>query len=926
VTTSGDTYFPAVVTFATDLFAPNITSSKSVANVTHPGGPDRRGDVLRYTVSYTNTGSDAATNFIARDVVPAGTTYLPGSLHITAGPQAPASPTDALSDDAAEFNPDTGKVVFRRGAGGNATTGGSIAPNTTVTFTFDVTINGDAAPGQQIVNQAVAEFTGATLGTAFADTSPQTVNTVSAPALALAKTHSGGLVAGQPTTFTLSVSNVGSGPTDGTVTVTDPFPAGAFSAIANAGGVGWNCSTVGLTLTCSRSDPVAANDSYPPILVDATVADPAPATIVNTATASGGGSADATASDGGGAAGLADVSITKDASPSSLSSGDSVTFTLNVQNAGPSSAQNVTVSDPIDPASFADVTVDTTQGTCDTSVSCSLGSVAANSTVTTADDRPELRIERHPKLGVSATARASFAVHNSAGDITITATVTARDTTVPNTASVSASTPDPEPSNNSASASVLVKGTADLAIQKSATPANPQQGGPGTFTLTVSNNGPDTAHGVVVNDTLPGQFTAATASGGGFACAVPVGPGGIVVCQLATLAPTNGTPVQITITGTFAAGTAGQLATDTATVNSNTGEPDFSNNADSLTQLIGPVADVAITKQAFQSDGTTPVTNPLVPPTTFIYTLGVTNKGPSAATGVVVNDTLPAGMTLVAPIPAGCTGTTAITCTVGTVAVGGSVTLNLNVSVSAAANNTAPANTAIVTSTTLDPDASNNSAGAEVGVGAVANLALAKTASPQTVSVGQLVTYTFVVTKDIPMGEAGGAPTGLAPTAGVITDPLPTGLQFVSSADGCTEASGTVTCPVSTLSQAQTTTVSFTARVTAVAAGTTMQNVASAATTGGVPDYIAADNNDRASIVVNPQADLSLTKTASNANPGTDDEVDYTLTVHNAGAKRRDRSDDPRLAAGRVRPPRRPARMCQRERYDHVRHRGARQR
>ena len=66
VTTSGDTYFPAVVTFATDLFAPNITSSKSVANITHPGGPDRRGDDLRYTVSYTNTGSDAATNFMLR--------------------------------------------------------------------------------------------------------------------------------------------------------------------------------------------------------------------------------------------------------------------------------------------------------------------------------------------------------------------------------------------------------------------------------------------------------------------------------------------------------------------------------------------------------------------------------------------------------------------------------------------------------------------------------------------------------------------------------------------------------------------------------------------------------------------------------------------------------------------------------------------
>ena len=36
-------------------------------------------------------------------------------------------------------------------------------------------------------------------------------------------------------------------------------------------------------------------------------------------------------------------------------------------------------------------------------------------------------------------------------------------------------------------------------------------------------------------------------------------------------------------------------------------------------------------------------------------------------------------------------------------------------------------------------------------------------------------------------------------------------------------------------------------------------------------------------MAVNPQADLSLTKTVSNPNPGIDDEVDYTLTASNAG-------------------------------------------
>ena len=82
-------------------------------------------------------------------------------------------------------------MVFRLGLGGNGTTGGTVRPGDTDTATFDVTINAEDAPGQQIVNQATATFTGFTLGTPFSDTSPQVINTVSAPSLTLAKSHTG---------------------------------------------------------------------------------------------------------------------------------------------------------------------------------------------------------------------------------------------------------------------------------------------------------------------------------------------------------------------------------------------------------------------------------------------------------------------------------------------------------------------------------------------------------------------------------------------------------------------------------------------------------------------------------------------------------------------------------------------------------------
>ena len=89
----------------------------------------------------------------------------------------------------------------------------------------------------------------------------------------------------------------------------------------------------------------------------ATVQELAPETIFNTATVSGGGSAEALASDGGGASGVADVSITKSANAPIVANGETVTYTLNVQNAGPSAAQEVTVNDPLASTSYSEVAV-----------------------------------------------------------------------------------------------------------------------------------------------------------------------------------------------------------------------------------------------------------------------------------------------------------------------------------------------------------------------------------------------------------------------------------------------------------------------------------------------------------------------------------------------------------------------------------------
>ncbi|MGN9789977.1 hypothetical protein ACTMTU_02565 [Streptomyces sp. OZ13] len=119
---------------------------------------------------------------------------------------------------------------------------------------------------------------------------------VAEPDLSITKTHAGNFTQGGTGTYTMTVSNAaGAGATEGTVTVTDILPAGVTPTAAS--GAGWECGISGQTVTCTRSDPLAAGAGYSPITVTVAVSAGAPCTFTNTATVSGGGSESATAND-----------------------------------------------------------------------------------------------------------------------------------------------------------------------------------------------------------------------------------------------------------------------------------------------------------------------------------------------------------------------------------------------------------------------------------------------------------------------------------------------------------------------------------------------------------------------------------------------------------------------------------------------------
>jgi len=145
----------------------------------------------------------------------------------------------------------------------------TVAANATGPLTNTVTVSGggDGNPANNSAND------------------PTTI--VTRPDLSLLKSHVGGFFAGQVgATYTLTVVNVGTAPTDGTtVTVTDTLPPGLTATALT--GTGWTC--VLATRTCTRADVLAGGASYPAITLTVNVADSATGSVTNTATVSGGG-------------------------------------------------------------------------------------------------------------------------------------------------------------------------------------------------------------------------------------------------------------------------------------------------------------------------------------------------------------------------------------------------------------------------------------------------------------------------------------------------------------------------------------------------------------------------------------------------------------------------------------------------------------
>lgn len=212
-------------------------------------------------------------------------------------------------------------------------------------ITLTVTVANNAP--SSVTNSVSVSGGGQTNTTNDTATNPTTINQL--PDLTITKSHVGNFTQGQVgATYSITATNSGFAATSGTVTVTDTLPAGLTATAIS--GTGWAC-VLG-TLTCTRSDALAAGSSYPVITLTVNVSLSAPTTVTNSVTVSGGGESNAandTANDltNINAAAPPSVGLVKSVSPSGTQiPGTDLLYTIVYTNTGGQPANNFVLLDP----------------------------------------------------------------------------------------------------------------------------------------------------------------------------------------------------------------------------------------------------------------------------------------------------------------------------------------------------------------------------------------------------------------------------------------------------------------------------------------------------------------------------------------------------------------------------------------------------
>ncbi len=516
----------------------------------------------------------------------------------------------------------------------------------------------------------------------------------------------------------------------------------------------------------------------------------------------------------------ADLSISKSANPDPVSVGQTLEYSITVDNAGPDRAQKVVVTDnlPSEVSYLASGGDCTLQG----ELICNLGNIKADESKT----------------------------------ITVTVTVNSEGIgTINNTASVSSDSVEINPGNEQVTIGTSVNRSADLSISKSADPDPVAVGQSLTYLVTVDNKGPGAATNVVVTDTLPAEVSFSSVSAG---CS----NSGVVVCNLGTIASGSNKSVEIVVT--LDSEGSGTIA-NTAVVSSDTPEEnpgDESTTITTDTTTAPQTADLSISKSADP--------DPVAVGQLLTYLITVDNNGPASATNVEVTDTLPTEVSF-SSASAGCSYSDNVVCSLGTIPAGSDKSVQIAVIVNSEGSGSI-ANTAVVSSDTPEENPGDESTTITTNTTPsqeTADLSISKSADPNPVLVGQQLTYLITVDNNGPSTA----------TNVVVTDTLPAEVSFSSASAGCSNA-GSVVCSLGSIAAGTNKSVQIVVTVDSEGSG----NIANTAVVGSdTPEANPGDESTTILTGTSEQADLTVSKSDSQDPAFVGQVITYTTVVENQG-------------------------------------------
>jgi len=513
----------------------------------------------------------------------------------------------------------------------------------------------------------------------------------------------------------------------------------------------------------------------------------------------------------------ADLQITKQVDNANPNPGDIVSFVISLTNNGPSAAQEIKVYDRL-PSGYEFINATVSQGDIDTN--------------TFIWDVGELSNQDSAVLLISARV-------NSAGFFENEASIN------------NVKQFDPDLSNNVATATVVLQ-LAELAITKSIDKANPNIGEGVNFTVNLTNNGPLTATNVEVTDLLPVGYELVTSqvSQGGYINSSGIWTVGSML---------NGATASLLISATV---TNSNAYTNVATITaSDQFDIDLTNNEASIAITL-PKADIAITKTV--DNGSANVGD------FVLFTVTATNNGPDIATGVIIQDLLPSGYTLIESnttngVYDDLTGAWRI----NTIANGGTETLTIQAKVKLFGVFTNEATLEYLVQ--VDTDETNNRASAIVNSPYV-DLILSKTVDNTIANPGDQVIFTITIQNPASSTSPG---TGI-----IVLDQLPSGYTLVGTpvvSQGSFDVSNGKWA-VGDISIGSTATMSITALVNEMGV---LTNIAAIIFADQFDPNIG-NNLSTASVGVQI-SDLIISQTVNNPTPEVEENVIFTIDVFNDG-------------------------------------------